>query len=443
LRRDAPLRPITSPEKAGSRKVAMARIDFLVAAIAASLLGLAGLCLPSPSWADSSPRLRTLPLESLPMEVGAEVHRWQATCGGTLTPGHTFARSVEISGRRFLALHFEALSCENRAAICNAEGCLHEIYIFSSGRFRRVMALRTLELLLEARDNKAVLQVDCGLLGCLRSLRWNGDRFAEDRASVDTEHIFGFAEGADVDAKGAKEVETSFTSRFGKLGSYHVLQGETAFRYVFADGLRASLGVLSDFHDIHGVPGLPDTTSFAFNGLSSEFRWQAIERDSARPLALSLTFNPQWQRADDLSGVRAENYALSVGVLVDWAILPDALYGALNVTYTPSVAQLGGAWNQQSAMEVSTAIAGAVKPGVFVGAEVRYASAYQGSFLNSKQGEAFFVGPTLFVRLADDLTFKAVWSAQVTGEPANGPSGALDLVNFERYQARVQLAKNF
>jgi hypothetical protein len=195
----------------------MARIDFLVAAIGASLLGLAGLCLPSPSWADSSPRLHTSPLDSLPTEIGAEVHRWQATCGGTLAPGHTFVRSVEISGRRFLALHFEELSCENQAAICNAEGCLHEIYIFSGGRFRRVMALRTLELLLEARDHKAVLQVDCGLLGCLRSLRWNGDQFTEDkRASVDTEHIFGFAEGADVDAKGAKEIETTFTSRFGK-----------------------------------------------------------------------------------------------------------------------------------------------------------------------------------------------------------------------------------
>jgi hypothetical protein len=50
----------------------------------------------------------------------------------------------------------------------------------------------------------------------------------------------------------------------------------------------------------------------------------------------------------------------------------------------------------------------------------------------------------LFVGLADDITFKAVWSAQVTGMPANGASGAaLDLVNFERYQARVQLVKNF
>jgi hypothetical protein len=271
----------------------------------------------------------------------------------------------------------------------------------------------------------------------------DGDQFTEsERATVDTEHIFGFAEGADVGAKGGREIETTFTSRFGKPGSYHALEGETAFRYVFADGLRASLGVLSDFHGIHGVPGLPDTTSLVFNGLSSELRWQAIERGNASPLALSFTFNPQWRRVDDLSGVRAETYALPVGVLLDMAIVPDALYGALNVTYTPSVAQLSGSWDQQSALEVSTAIAGAVKPGIFVGAEVRHVSAYQGSFLNRKQGEAFFAGPTLFVELPYHIIFKAVWSAQVAGK-ANGASGALDLVNFERNQVRMQLVKSF
>jgi hypothetical protein len=422
----------------------MARIGFLVAATAASLFGSMGLCLPSPCRADSSPGLHALHLDSLPAEVSADVHRWQATCGGTLVAGHTFARSVEISGRRFLALHFEELRWENRAAICNAEGCLHEVYVFSNGRFRRVVGLRTSELLLEARDNKVVVQVDCGLLGCLRSLRWNGNQFTENKKdAVDTEHIFGFTEGADVGFKGEREIETTFTSRFGKIGNYHVLDGEAAFRYVFAEGLRASLGVLSDFHSIHNVSGLPDTTSFAFNGLSGEFRWQALERSNAKPVALTFTFNPQWRRVNDLSGVVAETYALPVGALVDLAIVPYVLYGALNVTYTPFVAQHSGAWNQQSGLEISTAIAGAVKPGVFVGAEVRHLAAYEGCFSNQRQGAAFFAGPSLFVELPDHVTFKVVWSAQVTGKAINGPPGALDLVHFERNEARAQLVKNF
>ena len=84
-----------------------------------------------------------------------------------------------------------------------------------------------------------------------------------------------------------------------------------------------------------------------------------------------------------------------------------------------------------------------MKPGIFVGAEVRHVSAFQGSFLNWKQGEAFFVGPTLFVELPDHIVFKAVWSAQVTGKAANGASGALDLVNFELHQVRAQLVKSF
>lgn len=41
------------------------------------------------------------------------------------------------------------------------------------------------------------------------------------------------------------------------------------------------------------------------------------------------------------------------------------------------------------------------------------------------------------------VVFKAVWSAQVTGKALNRPSGTLDLVNFERHQARAQLVKSF
>ena len=81
--------------------------------------------------------------------------------------------------------------------------------------------------------------------------------------------------------------------------------------------------------------------------------------------------------------------------------------------------------------------------GVFIGAELRHLSAYQGSFLNWKQGEAFFVGPSLFIQLPHRVVFKAVWSAQVTGKALNRPSGTLDLVNFERHQARAQLVKSF
>jgi hypothetical protein len=79
---------------------------------------------------------------------------------------------------------------------------------------------------------------------------------------------------------------------------------------------------------------------------------------------------------------------------------------------------------------------------MFVGAEVRYGSVFDGAFLNRVEGQALFVGPSLFLVLGNNMTFKAAWSRQVTGR-TTGMTGDLDLTRFERNQARVQLVKGF
>jgi hypothetical protein len=42
------------------------------------------------------------------------------------------------------------------------------------------------------------------------------------RWSIDTEHIFGFAEGSDIGAKGELEIENITIGGFGALGSYSI-----------------------------------------------------------------------------------------------------------------------------------------------------------------------------------------------------------------------------
>jgi hypothetical protein len=186
--------------------------------------------------------------------------------------------------------------------------------------------------------------------------------------------------------------ESTFTNRFGRPGDYSVLENETAARYVFAEGLRASLGLLSDFHQIRGVPDLHDTSSLNFNGVSGELRWQLLESSKA-PIGLALSFNPQWLRVDDVSGVLASTYAGPMTLLLDTAILPDRLFAAMNVTYAPSVERRVGVWDRQSGLEVSAAISAVVAPGALVGAEVRRVAAYKGLFLNREDSQAFDVGP--------------------------------------------------
>jgi hypothetical protein len=46
--------------------------------------------------------------------------------------------------------------------------------------------------------------------------------------AIDTEHIFGFAEGADIGEKGERELEITANGLDGKLGQYVGVLNETA-----------------------------------------------------------------------------------------------------------------------------------------------------------------------------------------------------------------------
>jgi hypothetical protein len=57
-------------------------------------------------------------------------------------------------------------------------------------------------------------------------------------------------------------------------------------------------------------------------------------------------------------------------------------------------------------------------------------------------GQGFFIGPTIYFKLSERAWIAAAWSAQVAGQ-ATTAAGSLDLVNFERRQARLQFGINF
>ena len=75
---------------------------------------------------------------------------------------------------------------------------------------------------------------------------------------IDTEHIFGFTEGADIGAKGELELENTTVGRLGRPGTFAVFNNETALRYGLAERFRASVRALADYYDIQNVLGLMD-----------------------------------------------------------------------------------------------------------------------------------------------------------------------------------------
>jgi len=285
------------------------------------------------------------------------------------------------------------------------------------------------------------LPASCGAFLMLAAVMLPSLAQAEDSASkkpepVDTEHIFGFAEGADIGEKGESELEITATGLAGKTGQYAGILNETALRYVVTDGFRASIGGLTDYHAISGVPGLADLHSLnVFAGVSSEFRWQFLNRVSS-PLDLTLSFEPQWQHIDDISGQNQQSYVLPVRILADMALIPEKTFVAFNLSYLPTFAHIGGTWQQQNPFEIALDAATAIPGNGFLGVEIRQSTLNQHGFFS---GRALFVGPSLFFSLSKAIVVKVAWEAQIPAETG----GRADLVNYERQEFRVQFAWNF
>ncbi len=258
-------------------------------------------------------------------------------------------------------------------------------------------------------------------------------------STVDSEHIFGFTEGADIGDKGESELESITIGRLGKQGDFTDLTNETSYRYGVEQSFRASVGILTDYYSVHDAPGYLDRTGLRQSGLTSEFRWQFSEHDSA-PIGLTLSFAPNWRRVNDPTPGQGQGqgqaYTLPVSLLADHVFIRNQLYAAVNVTAAPTFRSVAGLWQSSQPSELSAALAGALGNRIFLGGEVRWAA----QNLTAPFGDrAFYIGPSLYVKLQQNLTVKAAWSAQVP----ELFTGRMNLTNYERHQLLLQVAYGF
>jgi hypothetical protein len=121
------------------------------------------------------------PIEELPPHVRRAVDRWRSVCGFPLTARRSFVHYLgdRSFGYQFISLHFNELSCDNREAVCNHQGCLHQVYVSIGGIYRIVFTEYVEDLTLRLVDHTPALEIECAALDarCPRILRWNGSRF--------------------------------------------------------------------------------------------------------------------------------------------------------------------------------------------------------------------------------------------------------------------------
>jgi hypothetical protein len=266
----------------------------------------------------------------------------------------------------------------------------------------------------------------------------------EAAAAVDTEHLFGFTEGSDIGEAGERELESDATLRSGKnTGAFNDTASELEFKYTAFENFRIAAAATLGYYDIGGVSGMDDRRDATLQSLSLNARYRILDHDRA-PFGMTVSFEPHWGFADETSGVPLKHFGWEGDFLFDRALVPDFLFGAMNLHYDTDRAETGpgGGVEQQPTLGVFLALAGRAMPGVWIGGEARYLRAYQGAGLETLTGQALYLGPTLYARLGERAWLSVAFDVQARGQAVTAP-GALDLVNFERYQANFRLGFEF
>jgi hypothetical protein len=261
---------------------------------------------------------------------------------------------------------------------------------------------------------------------------------------IDTEHLFGFMIGTDVGGLGERELQSRTTGRFSKDGGhYRAINHELELEFVPVRNLRIELGSSLAAHDISGVAGLEDRNQLVWQGASIDLRYRVLDRNTT-PMGLTVAVEGHLNRIQENSAAAVRNYGTEFTLAFDRELVPNLAVAALNLTYQPEWTRFSGVGlsEQESTIGAAFGIMAQIAPGVLVGGETRYVRKYEGIGLQEFAGEAVFVGPTAYFQLSKRSRLTAAWSFQAWGRSPQSAM-ALDLLNFERSQARLVFGVNF
>jgi hypothetical protein len=255
---------------------------------------------------------------------------------------------------------------------------------------------------------------------------------------VETKYIFGnFTVGSSTGIEGEKAFEPETKADFGKGGGHYGVS-QTALEYEFTPTqyMQIIFGPTVSYYNIGSVPGLDDRNLATLNGFEAEFRSVLIDRNPS-PIAVTLAVEPEFHSRDETSGAKVVNYGLEIKLEADAELVRNRLFWGFNLLYEPETTRADfGRWERESTIGISSALAFQIIPNVVIGADLWYLRHYDGAALNSFTGDAVYLGPTLYWKIAPKVLMSAAWEAQIAGHET-GVSSALDLSDFSHHRARL------
>lgn len=267
---------------------------------------------------------------------------------------------------------------------------------------------------------------------------------ARAEEGIDSEHIYGFMIGTDVGERGEREFQSETTGRLSKDGgSYKAFGQELELEFVPITNFRVEVGTTLAAHDIDSVPGFGDRTQFGWQGASLDLRYRFLDRKAA-PFGLTLAVETHGDQVDETTADRIRGVGTELTLAVERELIPRLAVATLNLSYQPEWTHFVGqpAEEREAMLGVAFGVMAQLRPGFLLGGEARYFRKYDGIGLDALSGQAFFVGPTAYFQLSETARITATWSVQAWGQTA-GTNAALDLVNFERHQAKLVFGVNF
>jgi len=261
---------------------------------------------------------------------------------------------------------------------------------------------------------------------------------------IDTEHLFAFMIGTDIGDLGEREFQSQTTGRFAKsAGTYRALTQSAELEFVPIENFRLEFAAVAASYDIGAVPGFDDLKQAGVQGGSVDLRYRFLDRKTAA-FGLTIDAETHADRMDETSGEHVRAYGTDFILAFDRELVPNRLIAGLNLLYQPEWTNFlaTNRTEQQATVGVAWSMMAQVQPGFLIGGEARYLRKYEGLGLDVFSGQALFVGPTIFVKLSERSRLTAGLSFQVAGQAA-GTAVSLDLIDFERYQARLIYGVNF
>jgi hypothetical protein len=261
---------------------------------------------------------------------------------------------------------------------------------------------------------------------------------------IETKYIFGFTEGSSIGLEGEKEFSATTFASFGQRdGRYGATQTKLEFEHTPTQFIQLEFGALVSSHNIKNVTDLDDRNSVNFMGLFGEFRALLIERGASSPIAAALSIEPVWRRIDETGGARVTNLELEMKINADMELIRNRVYLGFNAIYEPEWTRTReGEIEKESTLGLSTAIAFRPTPPLVIGAELGYFRHYAGIGFDVFEGDAIFLGPTLYYKLTNKSFMTAAWASQIAGHAVGDP-GPLNLANFPRHRAKLKYAVEF